>query len=375
MVRNTQIVAQEFLRPQNIVDENVAPQELGEILAELAALDGLSILQITKSMFIRDSLLRRGFTISTQPRDVMKMIRVYRDKVKETILQKIQRMKNKNQKFSQSIDEWTSFRNRRYLNVHLYYEDGDSDNLGLIRITGTATAEVLLGLLKKKLESYGLDMQRDIVVTTSDGASVMKKLGRLSAVNQQLCYNHGIHLAVVKVLYKKKNNTQSAENISDDEIEFEEPDEFETEVIEEDYSEVFIDQIEEEDDDVDNELTNQLNTLETVNRCRDIVKLFKRSPSKNEILQKYVKLVEGKELQVLLDLKIRWSSLEKMLTRFIRILKPIEDTLDDINRTDMWEPENTETAEAILKILEPLSMTVNQLSHQNFDLLQAEGVL
>jgi hypothetical protein len=41
----------------------------------------------------------------------------------------------------------------------------------------------------------------------------------------------------------------------------------------------------------------------------------------------------------------------------------------------MWEPENTGTAEVILKILEPLSMTVNQLSHRNFDLLQAEGVL
>jgi hypothetical protein len=46
-----------------------------------------------------------------------------------------------------------------------------------------------------------------------------------------------------------------------------------------------------------------------------------------------------------------------------------------INRTDMWESENTETAEAILKILEPLSMTVNQLSHRNFDLLQVEGML
>jgi hypothetical protein len=83
--------------------------------------------------------------------------------------------------------------------------------------------------------------------------------------------------------------------------------------------------------------------METVNQCRDIVKLFKRSPSRNEILQIYVKLLEGKELQVLLDLKIRWSSLEKMLMRSLRILKLIEDTLDNINRTDMWEFENTET--------------------------------
>jgi hypothetical protein len=57
----------------------------------------------------------------------------------------------------------------------------------------------------------------------------------------------------------------------------------------------------------------------------------------------YVKLSEGKELQDLLDLKIRWSSLEKMLMQSFRILKLIEDTLDNINRTDMWEFENTET--------------------------------
>jgi hypothetical protein len=82
---------------------------------------------------------------------------------------------------------------------------------------------------------------------------------------------------------------------------------------------------------------------ETVNQCGDIVKLFKRSPSRNKILQMYVKLLERKALRILLDLKIRWSSIEKMLMRSLRILKLIEDTLDDINRTDMWEPENTET--------------------------------
>jgi hypothetical protein len=59
----------------------------------------------------------------------------------------------------------------------------------------------------------------------------------------------------------------------------------------------------------------------------------------------------------------------------MRTLKAIKDTLDDINRTDMWEPQNTKTAEAILKILEPLLVSVIELSHQNFNLLQAKGVL
>ena len=38
----------------------------------------------------------------------------------------------------------------------------------------------------------------------TDGASVMKKLGGCWLVNQQLCFAHGVQLAVIDVLYKKR---------------------------------------------------------------------------------------------------------------------------------------------------------------------------
>jgi hypothetical protein len=59
------------------------------------------------------------------------------------------------------------------LNVHLYYEDGDSENLGLIRKTGFATAETLLSLVKKNLESYGFKMQHDIEATSRKELQVL----------------------------------------------------------------------------------------------------------------------------------------------------------------------------------------------------------
>ena len=40
----------------------------------------------------------------------------------------------------------------------------------------------------------------------TDGASVIKKTGKLPQITHQLCLSHGVHLAVVDVLYKKAND-------------------------------------------------------------------------------------------------------------------------------------------------------------------------
>ena len=52
----------------------------------------------------------------------------------------------------------------------------------------------------------GLSPSKDIVAICTDGASVMRKVGGLLEAEQQLCYAHGIQLAVLDVLYKSKYN-------------------------------------------------------------------------------------------------------------------------------------------------------------------------
>ena len=47
-------------------------------------------------------------------------------------------------------------------------------------------------------------------------------------------------------------------------------------------------------------------------KMRKVVKIFQRSPVKNEVLQKYV-LVQNKELSLVLDCKSRWSSMYEMI--------------------------------------------------------------
>lgn len=51
---------------------------------------------------------------------------------------------------------------------------------------------------------FGLDPVKDIVAATGDGASVMVRFGNITEFEYIQCLNHGIHLSVVEVLYKKK---------------------------------------------------------------------------------------------------------------------------------------------------------------------------
>jgi len=103
------------------------------------------------------------------------------------------------------------------MDVHIYYNAQDSDNLGLIVIDGSCTAEKSLKLVVEKLCLFGVSLEDDIVAVVSDSAAVMQKFGKLSPAQQQLCYNHGLHLAVLKVLYNKRNeNDVEVDNISNE---------------------------------------------------------------------------------------------------------------------------------------------------------------
>ena len=51
-------------------------------------------------------------------------------------------------------------------------------------------------------------------------------------------------------------------------------------------------------------------------KVRKVVKIFRRSPGKNEVLQKHALLEQNKELSLVLDCKTRWSSMYEMIERF-----------------------------------------------------------
>ena len=50
---------------------------------------------------------------------------------------------------------------------------------------------------------FGIRMESGVVSLTSDGAPAMKKLGRISMLEHQLCIAHGVQLAVIDTLYEQ----------------------------------------------------------------------------------------------------------------------------------------------------------------------------
>ena len=73
-------------------------------------------------------------------------------------------------------------------------------NLGLVRIYGSCTAEHCVDIVEERLKSFNLNIKNDIIGITTDGASMMIKVGKIMLCYQQLCYAHGIQLAVIDVL-------------------------------------------------------------------------------------------------------------------------------------------------------------------------------
>ena len=109
------------------------------------------------------------------------------------------------ERFYLSFDEWTSLRNRCYMNINLHARNCQFWSFGLIRISGSMSAEKCIELLEQQLAQHGLDLRKDIVGIMIDGASVMKKVGRILPVNQQLWFAHGVKLAVIEIIYQKQD--------------------------------------------------------------------------------------------------------------------------------------------------------------------------
>ncbi|KRX69351.1 hypothetical protein T06_21 [Trichinella sp. T6] len=123
------------------------------------------------------------------------------EEIRSEIKKQLKLEKGIGRKFSLTLDEWTSCGKKRYLclNVHTVNK---VYGVGMIRINSSVKAAGIIQIILEKLEQFELDMKTDIVALS---AFVMRKSGRLLGIEHQLCYNHGIHLAVVDVIYCVSN--------------------------------------------------------------------------------------------------------------------------------------------------------------------------
>ena len=188
----------------------------------------------------------------------------------------------------------------------------------------------------------------------------MKKLGKISRLDPQLCYAHGVYLAVCDVLYKNRSVTHIAgEDYDDDQDE---------EMYEEGFGKV-----------TPTIASNKVPVfnLEIENvrkKVRKVVKILRKSPVKNEVLQKYVLLEQNKELSLVLDCKTRWSSMYEMVERFICLKKCISKALLDLSIENSISTTEFSFLNKLKCTLELIKLAVEALCHKDATLLTAEGI-
>ena len=155
-------------------------------------MDRISFYTLATSEDIRHYIRLRGYTPwdchVTISREVHKYAEEVRVKIRADLHQKAQQ----GVRFSVTTDEYTSLKITRYccVNIHL---PGEHIPLGMIRVTGSLTAERAKEILEDKLRQFEIE-DGHLVATTADGASVMKKMGRLLDMIFQVCHAHGKNL-------------------------------------------------------------------------------------------------------------------------------------------------------------------------------------
>lgn len=191
-----------------------------------------------------------------------------------------------------------------------------------------------------------------------------------------MCFAHGIHLAVLDVLYNRENlrvrHCEEEESL----VEIKDTNESDSE--------------NDEDYNGDNETGGMevMNELESgnplqitanydiyfiVKKVRKVVKIFRRSPTKNPILQMYVKEKHGKELSLILDCKTRWNSLVDMLERFVLLKDCIQKSLIDVNSPVVINDGEFQIMKDIIQCLEPVKLTVEAICRKDANLCTADA--
>lgn len=286
-------------------------------VARMTVKDGMSFAKFVDSRDLRELFKLEGHQLPSSANSIRAIVMNYGTSIKQKITTELQDLKNKMNRFCLTFDEWTSSRNHRYLNINIHVFSKGSvviKNLGLVRVSGSFPAETCISALEAKIKEFEVDLNKDVISMTMDGAAVMKKVGRLLKIHHQLCFTHGLQLAVLDVIYK---NTTS---ITEDCFQEEQRPSPSHSALE------LSNTSESDDDEYDDEgftiqrANEEIELLpkysDLINRVRRIVNLFKRSPMKNDLLQTYIKSEHGSELQLILDCKTRWNSFANMIERF-----------------------------------------------------------
>ena len=141
---------------------------------------------------------------------------------------------------------------------------------------------------------------------------------------------------MVDILYKKNNAGEHEDESFDSETihEVTANEEWDTD----DNAQITWEESLNDNEDRDLELSKKIEKV--INKICLVVRIFRRSPVKNDVLLKNCQAKFNKELNLIMDTKTRWNSLLKMLSRFLEIRTAIERTLKDLDHGLKCSDEN-----------------------------------
>ena len=342
-------------------------EPLEKIVAELAAVDEISFNTIATSKQLRQAFSARGYKLPQTVQNVRAIVMTFFHSLKSDTKSRIDIKKGAAKFCSVTLDKYTSARNRRYMNLNLHY-GSDPVNLGMVRIKGSMPVERVKTLVNERLLEFGLKME-DIVAATTDGVSVMKSFGRIICCVHQLCFAHGYHLAITDFLYARKNLFEGLEKERENNI-TESDSEFSSEEELEEVDKAVEDLVETKKTGVE----LQRFVAEVIVKVRTVVKMFRKSPLKNEILHKHIQAQLNTELKLILDLKTKWNSLLELIKTFTKVEKCTRMALVEIETSVTITDAEMKILHDLIDVLEPVTHAVDGLCRRDATLLTAERI-
>lgn len=277
--------------------------ESNDYIAQLLAVDGLSLNQVAKSRVIQEFFEMKNLELPASVNSIRQSMLDMAAKKKAEIKTSIQQMISKCEFFSLTLDEWTARNNDRYMAIAIL--TGQSKIcLGMVKIVGKANRDNLYNLICLKLKEFDIVLT-DIVCLTTDGASLMKSLHNLMPCYGQLCLLHGIHLAV--------KDTMAIMNDCEDN--------------DEDDDEDIVENSESEVDDF--EFSCLIDPA--MKKMKKLINRFRHSAILMENLDKYREANDKSKLSFLTIINIRWNSIFLAVERFIELYPELMKVVFDEN--------------------------------------------
>lgn len=109
------------------------------------------------------------------------------------------------------------------------------------------------------------------------------------------------------------------------------------------------------------ELTDNFAIKKLATKVRAVVAIFRKSPLKNEVLQRRVVEKQTKNLTVLNDCKTRWNSTLTMFERFLKLKESIGLALIDLGGEISFQNAEWELLSDMINCLKLVEIAVKEL--------------